>query len=78
MPAAHGFELHAVRAYRMMGSVSALSRVISVALDRMEALKNAPLLDERGEDFVPESFDIRMEDVVFSYDGTRLLEGSIL
>ena len=57
----------------MMGSVSALSRVISVALDRMEALKNAPLLDERGEDFVPESFDIRME--VFSYDGTRLLEG---
>ena len=34
-----------------------------------------PLLDERGEDFVPESFDIRMEDVVFSYDGTRLLEG---
>lgn len=59
----------------MMGSVSALSRVISVALDRMEALKNAPLLDERGEDFVPESFDIRMEDVVFSYDGTRLLEG---
>ena len=59
----------------MMGSVSALSRVISVALDRMEALKNAPILDERGEDFVPESFDIRMEDVVFSYDGTRLLEG---
>ena len=59
----------------MMGSVSALSRVISVALDRMEALKNAPLLDERGEEFVPESFDIRMEDVVFSYDGTRLLEG---
>ena len=59
----------------MMGSVSALSRVISVALDRMEALKNAPLLDERGEDLVPESFDIRMEDVVFSYDGTRLLEG---
>ena len=59
----------------MMGSVSALSRVISVALDRMESLKNAPLLDERGEEFVPESFDIRMEDVVFSYDGTRLLEG---
>lgn len=62
----------------MMGSVSALSRVISVALDRMESLKNAPLLDERGEEFVPESFDIRMEDVVFSYDGRASSKGSTL
>lgn len=60
----------------VMGSISALSRVISVALDRMEALGKAPVLDERGEILAPEGFDIRMEGVSFSYaDGTRLLEG---
>lgn len=60
----------------VMGSVSALCRVISVALDRMEALEKAPVLDERGEVLVPKNFDIRMEGVSFSYDdGVRLLEG---
>lgn len=59
----------------MMGSVSALSRVIATALDRLEALREAPLLDEQGKDIVPTVFDIRMEGVSFSYDdGTRLLE----
>ena len=62
----------------MMGSVSALSRVISVALDCMEALNNAPLLDKRGEDFVLESFDIRMEDVGFPTTGRASSKGLTL
>lgn len=58
----------------MMGSISALSRVISVALDRMEMLKNVPLLDEKGDDIELDSFDIVMENVSFSYDNTKVLD----
>ena len=59
----------------VMGSVSALSRVIAVALDRMEALKQAPLLDGDGTDLRPASFDIRLEQASFSYGtGAQALE----
>lgn len=59
----------------VMGSVSALSRVIAVALDRMEALKQAPLLDGDGADLRPASFDIRLEQASFSYGtGAQALE----
>ena len=61
----------------MMGNVSAL---VPRHFRRWIAWKpeESPLLDEAREDFVPESFDIRMEDWCFPTTRRASSEGSIL
>jgi ATP-binding cassette subfamily B protein len=58
----------------VMGSVYAVSRAIGHSLDRVEALNAVPRMDEGGRDIAPEHFDIRMENVSFSYGGRDVLE----
>jgi ATP-binding cassette subfamily B protein len=58
----------------VMGSVYAVSRAIGHSLDRIEALNAVPLMDEGGRDIAPEHFDIRLENVSFSYGGHDVLE----
>jgi ATP-binding cassette subfamily B protein len=58
----------------VMGSVYAVSRAIGHSLNRLEALNAVPLMDEGGKDITPEHFNIRLENVSFSYGEHNALE----
>lgn len=55
------------------GSMSALFRVVDHSIDRVEEIKASPLLDWGGRDIVPATFDIRGENIFFSYDDRNVI-----
>lgn len=58
-----------------VGSTASLLELIDNNLSRIEAVKNAPVLDEKGTDIRPLHFDIEFKNVSFSYDTRKILKG---
>ncbi len=57
----------------MAGIVASIARAIDASLDRLEPVLNIPRLDENGREIVPQSFDIELRDVSFSYGKNEVL-----
>ncbi len=57
------------------GSYSALLRVVDVSVDRAQEILDTPQMDISGEVITPVSREIRAEDMVFSYDRRRIIDG---
>ncbi|WP_205408225.1 ABC transporter ATP-binding protein [Actinomyces mediterranea] len=62
-------------AAEVAGSVASLARVIDVSLDRIDDVMRMPLIDEDGTNIVPETFDVSVENVTFSYSpGEKVID----
>ncbi len=59
----------------LLGVVSAIIRLMNTCLDRMEGLMEATVLDSKSEDIKLTSYDVRFEEVSFSYDHRPVLRG---
>lgn len=46
-------------------------RTIDVIMDKLDAIKNTPPIDENGQDIKLSKFDIDFEDVSFGYNEKR-------
>lgn len=57
----------------IMGSMSSIARVIESSLDRLEAILNTPILDEKGKDLKPSNYDIDIEEISFAYGKNEVL-----
>ncbi len=57
------------------GNYSALLRVIDVSVDRAKEILDTPQMDISGEAFRPERCDIEADDVEFSYDKRKVIDG---
>ena len=57
------------------GNYSALLRVIDVSVDRARAILNTPQMDITGKEIVPERRDIETENIEFSYDTRKIIDG---
>lgn len=55
----------------IMGSLTSMVRLMEASLDRVEKVKQVPMIDEVSRDVKLERFDIRFENVSFSYDGEQ-------
>lgn len=58
----------------LVGSMASVARVIDASLDRLDAVTDTPILDESGEDFSPEHFDIELKNVSFAYGKEDVLK----
>lgn len=58
----------------LVGSMASVARVIDASLDRLEAVTDTPILDENGEDFTPEHFDIELKNISFAYGKEDVLK----
>lgn len=56
-----------------IGASTSLLQLIDKNLDKIEAVKNAPVLDENGVDLKPKHFGIQFKEVSFSYDTRKIL-----
>lgn len=52
----------------VMGSLTAMIRLMEASLDRVERVKDVPLIDETSRDIELKQFDIEFNNVNFSYD----------
>lgn len=57
-----------------VGGTASLLELIDNNMNRIEAVKNAPVLDENGQDIHPAHFGIEFRDVCFSYDARKILD----
>lgn len=56
------------------GSASALIRMVDYSIDNINEIDNTPVMDINGKDIEPETFDIEMKNVNFSYDKRKILD----
>lgn len=56
-----------------VGGAASLLELLDDDLNKIEAVKNAPVLDENGVDIKPSRYDIEFRDVSFSYDDRKIL-----
>lgn len=56
------------------GSTSFLLRLMDASMDKVKAIEETPLLDEKGKDIKPENFNIEFKNVSFSYDTRKILD----
>ena len=57
----------------LAGSTAAVARVVDASLDRLEKISDIPLLDEDGEEHIPENYDIEVRNISFSYDREEVI-----
>ena len=57
------------------GHMSALMRVASISIDNINAVMNMPVMDENGTDIEAQNNGISVENVGFSYDERKILDG---
>ena len=57
------------------GNYSALLRVVDVSVDRAQAILDTPQMDITGEMITPARKDLRAENVEFSYDKRKIIDG---
>ena len=58
----------------VMGSVSAVLRLVETSLDRLEAVEKAPAVAEGRRKATPESFNLEFRDVTFGYGRQPVLK----
>lgn len=59
----------------ILGAASGILRLMDECLNRTQAIMNFPVMDEDGRDITPPAFDVRFEDVCFSYGEKPVLTG---
>lgn len=57
------------------GNYSALLRVVDLSVDRAQEILDTPQMDITGEIIEPERRDLRTENVEFSYDKRKIIDG---
>lgn len=57
------------------GNMSALMRTAALSIDNINAALNMPVMDERGTDIQPDNKDIDVENICFSYDKRKIIDG---
>ena len=57
------------------GNYSALLRVVDMSVDRAQEILDAPQMDLSGSPITPETRDIGAEDLAFSYDRRKIIDG---
>ena len=57
------------------GNYSALLRTVDASVDKAQAILDVPHMDIYGADKTPESFDIDVENIQFSYDRRKIIDG---
>ena len=57
----------------LAGSTAAVARVVDASLDRLEMISNMPLLDEKGTELVPKTYDITVSNISFAYEEKEIL-----
>ena len=57
------------------GNYSALLRTVDVSVDKASEILELPPMDIEGTDLEPENYDIDVQDIVFSYDKRRIIDG---
>ena len=56
------------------GSFSALIRSVNIAVEKANAILNIEPMDIDGEDITPDSYDIDLKNVEFSYDKRKIID----
>ena len=56
------------------GGMSALMRAVDVSIDRINGLRETPIMDEKDTSSQPEGLDIRADHVSFSYGTTKIID----
>ena len=57
------------------GNYSSLLHVVSVCVDKANAILELDTMDIDGKGIQPENYDIRLSDVTFSYDKRKIIDG---
>ena len=57
------------------GNYSALLRIIDASIDKAKAILDLQPMDTSGEDIAPKKCDIDVEDIGFSYDTRKIIDG---
>lgn len=57
------------------GNYSALLRTVDLYVGKAQAILALPTMDIDGRDITPETFDIDLENVEFSYDKRKIIDG---
>lgn len=57
------------------GNYSSLLHVVSVCVDKANAILELDTMDIDGKEIQPENYDIRLSDVTFSYDKRKIING---
>ena len=57
------------------GNYSALLRVVDMSVDRAQEILDAPQMDISGSQITPENLDIGAEELGFSYDKRKIIDG---
>lgn len=57
------------------GNYSALLRTVDASVDKAQAILDVPHMDIDGADKAPESFDIDVENIQFSYNERKIIDG---
>ena len=52
-----------------------LLHVVSVCVDKANAILELDTMDIDGKEIQPENYDIRLSDVTFSYDKRKIIDG---
>lgn len=57
------------------GNMSALMRIAALSIDNINTALDMPVMDEKGTDIQPDSKDIAVENVSFSYGSRKIIDG---
>lgn len=57
------------------GNYSSLLHVVSVCVDKANAILELDTMDIDGKEIQPENYDIKLSDVTFSYDKRKIIDG---
>ena len=60
------------------GSFSSLLRIINVGVEKANSILNLEPMDVKGEDITPKNFDISFDNVSFSYEKRKIIDGVTL
>lgn len=57
------------------GNMSALLRTAALSIDNINNTLNMPVMDENGKDITPMNTNISVDDISFSYDKKKIIDG---
>ncbi|WRS27594.1 ABC transporter ATP-binding protein [Oscillospiraceae bacterium MB08-C2-2] len=56
------------------GMYSSLLRLVDISVDKINEIFETPVMDEKGSDICPKTFDIEAKNISFSYDQRKILD----
>lgn len=57
------------------GSYSALLRTIDICIDKAQKILDLDTMDIDGKDIIPQNYDIDVNNIEFSYDKRKIIDG---